>query len=165
MFTTLFSQHDPAFDRYVLGKTRLTIHGWGCYVVSLANLYQVHPLDILKIPGAVNSDGLVVSEIAAAHFGGKFTKVDPTQPPTGWCIAQTNAFAHLGYPTHFFCVNPQLQLQVDPLDFPAKYEKLTYPIVNYRVFTNTKLDHSIPQKSPVLTFRLKRLLERLLAMR
>lgn len=50
----------------------------------------------------------------------------------------TNKFAP-DFPTHFFCVNMDTKQQIDPLDFPAQIEPLTYPIVEYRPFTKVTL--------------------------
>lgn len=137
----LYSQRDPAYDRKLIGKSKLTIHGYGCLLVSMANLYQRPPLEIMTIPGAFTTEGLAVTGTIARACGGESLPATAT-PPRGWCIAMTNKYASVGVPTHFFLVNAQLGLQVDPLDFPAIPEPISYPIVEYRPFSNTKFDHT-----------------------
>lgn len=133
----MFSQHDPAYDRLLLGNSKLTIHGYGCFLVSIANLYGVHPRTLLQVWGGITDTGLVVSGKLAEYCGGKALK-RTKKAPKGWCIAMTDYYKKQGYPTHFFCVNMDAKVQVDPLDFPAKIEPLTYPIVEYRPFTNVR---------------------------
>jgi hypothetical protein len=134
----MFSQRDPSYDRLFLGKSKLTIHGYGCFLVSIANLYGRHPTELLNVTGGVTSTGLVVSGVLAKYCGGVASS--PTKvAPKGWCIAMTDKYKEQGFPTHFFCVNMDTKEQIDPLDFPAQIEPLTYPIVEYRPFTNVKL--------------------------
>lgn len=137
------SQRDPAVRNLPLGKSKLTIGSHGCFVASLATLYQRAIPDILAIEGAVNSGGYVNSQLVAKKYNGNAgAPVKPGQEaqlPKGWCIAVTDHYKAAGYPTHFFCVNVEKKLQIDPLDFPAQPEELVYPIVEYRPFTNIKL--------------------------
>lgn len=133
----MYSQNDPAYRAVRLGKSKLLVPGYGCFVMSLANLYQRDPLELLKVPGGITDGGLVVSSVIAKHCGGEALPKTIT-PPQGWCIAVTNKYAP-DFPTHFFCVNMTTKQQIDPLDFPAQVEPLTYPIVEYRPFTNIKL--------------------------
>lgn len=142
----LFSQHDPAYDRTPLGKQ--TIHAIGCLLCSMGTLYQKHPLELLKVPGGVTAGGESVTGTLAAACGGKALPAT-TQAPQGWCIAVTDFYASVGFATHFFCVNMQTKQQIDPLDFPAKVEPLTYPIKHFRPFTNIKLDTAQPVPVPV----------------
>lgn len=146
----MFSQHDPAYDRLLLGKSKLTIHGYGCLLVSIANLYQKSPVELLKVAGGVTADGLVVSNILAQYCGGAALP-KTTQPPVlnQWCIAMTDKFKEQGFPTHFFCVNMATKQQIDPLDFPAQIEPLSYPIVEWRPFTNVKLTTVEPWQDSV----------------
>lgn len=134
----LFSQHDPSFDRVALGvNPSLTIHGYGCFLCSLATIYQRSPLDLLKIPGAVTPGGLIEPPVIAEACGG-VAEAHTKLAPAGWCIAVTDKYASLGFPTHFFCVNAQTLQQVDPLKFPAVIEPISYHIVEYRPFTMIK---------------------------
>lgn len=138
-----FSQKDPSVRNLPLGKSKLTIGSHGCFVAALASLYQRPVRDVLAIEGAVNNGGYVNSQVVAKHFNGlALPPVKPQDAPTlpkGWCIAMTSYYSAAGYPTHFFLVNVEKKLQIDPLDFPAQPEELTYPIVEYRPFTNVKL--------------------------
>lgn len=142
----LYSQHDPAYDRKKLGKSNLTVHGYGCFLVSLANLYQRSPVELLGIPNAINDDGLLIASVIAKYCGGEYS--GQFQAGAGWQIAQTDHFAPQGFPTHFFAVNLQSKQQIDPLKFPAVVEPLTYKIVNVRVFTNTDLPAGSFQPPP-----------------
>lgn len=138
----IYSQKDPAYRNMRLGKSKLTVGSHGCFVSSLATLYQKTPEAILAIPGAINDNGYVNSHLVAKACGGLATA--PLFPgkesmlPKGWCIAMTDYYKQAGYPTHFFLVNVEKKLQIDPLDFPAQAEELVYPIVEYRPFTNVK---------------------------
>jgi hypothetical protein len=134
----LYSQHDPAFDRMTLGQSQLTVHGFGCYLTSIANLFQRPVTELLKVPGGITADGLVVSNVLAAYCGGSYGGASQI-PGKGWCIGMTDKYASLGYPTHFICVNLDTHQQIDPLKFPAVIEPLTYPIKEYRVFGGVKL--------------------------
>lgn len=145
----LYSQHDPAYDRLTLGTSNLTIHGFGCFLCSIATLYQVSPKDLLQLPNIFNAQGLLFPGTLAAAFGGTYAD-EGSSKPDGWCIAMTNHYASLGYPTHFFCVNPQTKQQIDPLKFPAIVEPLSYEIKDYRSFTNIKLDLSVPPAGPTI---------------
>ena len=136
------SQRDPNVRNLPLGKSKLTIGSHGCFVAALATLYQRPVRDVLAIDGAVNNGGYVNSQIVAKAFGGSaLPPVKPTATvlPKGWCIAMTDHYKEAGYPTHFFLVNVEKKLQIDPLDSPAQVEPLVYPIVEYRPFTNVKL--------------------------
>lgn len=121
-----------------LGRTKLTMGSHGCLVSAMSTIYQSSPPAILKISGGITNDGLVVTGTVALALGGKAlpaTKV----PPNGWCIAVTDFYKNAGYPTHFFVMNAQTKQQIDPLDLPARVEPLSYPIVEYRPFTNVRL--------------------------
>lgn len=94
---------------------------------------------MMIIPGAITDDGLVVSSVIAKACGGA-ALATTTFPPTGWCIGMTDHYASQGFPTHFCCVNMQLGKQVDPLDYPANIEPITYKFKEYRPFTNVLFD-------------------------
>lgn len=151
----LYSQHDPQYDLVRLGKTSLTIGSHGCFIVSMANLYQKHPKDIMAIPGAVLQNADLVSGIVAEHYGGKAGK-PTTKQPKGWSIAVTNDYSYIGYVTHFFCINGDMM--IDPLEYPAKIEKCTYKIDHYRPFTGIKLgeEPDTPQTNSILLDRIIR---------
>ncbi len=132
------SQNDPAYRTWKLGKSKLGVGGYGCFATSLGTLFQKTLAEIMAIAGGITNDGLVVANVIAKACGG--AALPPTNvPPKGWCIAVTNKYAPQGFPTHFFCVNMDTKQQIDPLDFPAQVEPLSYPIVEYRPFTGVKL--------------------------
>lgn len=140
----LYSQNDPAYRDVRLGKSKLTIGSHGCFLVALANLFQIHPLELLKIPGAVTPEGLVVSSVIAIACGGK--ALPPTKvAPKGWCIAVTDHYTSQGFPTHFFdcLVDIDKRLEVDPLDPKPQIESLIYKIVEYRPFEGVKLAQTL----------------------
>ncbi len=132
------SQHDPAYNGLYLGKSKLSVRGFGCFATSLGTLFQKTLAEIMAISGGITADGLVVADVIAKACGGSALP-KTTVPPKGWCIAVTNKYAPQGFPTHFFCVNNDTKQQIDPLDFPAQPEPLTYPVVEYRPFTGVKL--------------------------
>jgi hypothetical protein len=137
-----YSQKDPAYSDLKLGKSKLTIGGFGCFLCSIATLYQRDPRDLLNIAGGVTDAGLVDSDRLARACGGSAERKTGIIPK-GWCIAMTRDYAEQGYPTHFFCVNMDKGEQVDqidPLDYPAKPEPLTYKIDHFRPFANVVLN-------------------------
>lgn len=147
----LSSQRDPAYGGLKLGSSKLTVYSYGCFVASIATLYQRPVEELLKVAGAFAADGNLNSSVLARHCGGEALP-RTTKPPRGWCIAVTDNYKEAGYPTHFFCYNADTGERIDPLDFPAKVEGNaipTYNITQYRPFTNIKLDTSIPQPVPV----------------
>lgn len=146
----LYSQKDPAYSNQRLGGSKLTVNGYGCFLCSIATIYQRPVTELLKVPGAFVGDGNLVSSVLAKHCGGE-AKPATTTPPKGWCIAMTDHYKDAGFPTHFFCVNPDTKEQIDPLDLPAKVEPLSYKIVQYRPFTNPALDTTAPVPVPVFS--------------
>lgn len=147
----LYSQRDPSYDRKLLGKSNRTIHSDGCFLVSIATLYQRHPSDLLDTPGAFDGNGNLFSNVLARECGGS-ASASTNKPPSGWSIAVTDFYATEGFATHFFLVNVDIGMQVDPLDFPAKIEPMDprYKIKQFRPFTNTKLGLAIVQP-PIFT--------------
>ena len=97
-------------------------------------------MDLMRVKGGITDDGLVVSSLLASSCGGAALPAQKSKPVLNqWCIAVTDHYAAQGYPTHFFCYNPETDQRIDPLDFPAVIEKNTYRITEYRPFTNVKL--------------------------
>lgn len=133
----LYSQHDPSYDRKTLGVSKLTVHGYGCFLVSMANLFQKSPIELLSVSNGITPDGLLNASVMAKYCGGEYLGQKTTGQ--GWQIAQTDHYAAQGFSTHFFCVNLQERKQIDPLNFPAKVEPLSYRIVNIRIFTDVAL--------------------------
>lgn len=144
----LYSQRDPAYGGLKLGGSKLTVYSYGCFASAIATLYQCPVEELLKVQGGFLSDGNLVSSVLAKHCGGQALAAT-TVPPKGWCIAVTDHYKAAGYPTHFFCYNHDTGERIDPLDFPAVVEKNDYHIVQYRPFTNIKLDTSVPAPVPV----------------
>lgn len=137
----LSSQRDPAYEWMPLGESDLTVHGYGCFVVSIATLFQRPVKELLAVPAAFTTDGFLYPATLAKHCGGTYDgSFDMAE---GWVIGVTNHYKDQGYPTHFLCVNPQTNQQIDPLKYPAKIEPLSYAIQKYRVFSGTKLAAAI----------------------
>jgi hypothetical protein len=138
----LFSQHDPNYTGIYLPNTKLSIHGYGCFLCSLASLFQVDPLDIFEIPNAFDSGGLLRPNVIAEACGGQYVGKMPTNSKWqvhGWQIGETDFYKNKGFPTHFILVNFDTKQQVDPLKLPPLIEPLKYPIVSIRVFTGAKI--------------------------
>ena len=140
MSMQLYSQRDSAYSQLKLGASNLTVGADGCFLCSLATLYQHSPVELLKVPGAFLPSGLLIPEVIAAYCGGAVSASDPSMlvsdPNKHWCIGMTNHYASVGYPTHFFLVNEATKQMVDPLCFPALVSGLNYNVVQYRYFTN-----------------------------
>jgi len=137
----LYSQRDPAYDRKKIGQSNLTVHGFGCFVVSIANLFQKQPETLLNVIGGYTPEGLLYAKVLAKECGGEY--IGRATTGEGWQIAQTDHYQRQGYETHFFCVNLEKRQMIDPLKFPATVETLAFRIVNVRVFTGVKLDTSV----------------------
>lgn len=143
----LYSQRDPAYDRLKLGQSNLTVHGYGCFLASIATLYQKSPVELLRVPDAFKNDGNLVSGILAKYCGGE-AKPAQENPPKGWAIAVTSHFKDVGYPTHFFVANWELNRMMNPLNFPAKLEPIGFHIIGWRPFTNIKFDPDLLPPEP-----------------
>lgn len=147
----LYSQRDPAYGGLKLGGSKLTVYSYGCFVSAIATIYQRPVEELLGVSGAFNADGNLIAGVLAKFCGGSALPAT-TKAPKGWCIAVTDHYKAAGYPTHFFCFNADTGERIDPLDFPAKVEpnaQPVYNIVQYRPFTNIKLDTSTPAPVPV----------------
>jgi hypothetical protein len=134
----LYSQRDPLFKNQKLGKSSLTVGDYGCFLCSIATLYQKSPAELLGVAEAFDDQGILNSNILAQCCGGT-AGTKTTDAPEGWCIAQTDHYASKGFTQHFFCVNVKTKEQIDPLKFPAAIEPLTFNIQSYRPFTNVAL--------------------------
>lgn len=146
----LYSQRDPLYKSLKLGSSALTVGDYGCFLCSIANLYQKPPTELLTVAGAFDDDGTLHSDTLAKFCGGS-AGAKTTEAPEGWCIAQTDHYASKGFATHFFCVNAQTKEQIDPLAFPATILPLTFAIQFYRPFTNVALKSGAvtePAKAP-----------------
>jgi hypothetical protein len=134
----LYSQRDPLYKNQKLGKSTLNVDGYGCFLCSIATLYQKHPTELLGVAEAFDDQGILNSGILAQFCGGS-AGAKMTDAPEGWCIAQTDHYASKGFTQHFFCVNVKTKQQIDPLAFPATIAPLTFAIQSYRPFTNVVL--------------------------
>lgn len=138
---TFNAQVDPKFRDLPLGPSRLKVGGYGCFIASLATIFQKPLQELLNVPGGVDANGNTNSSVIAAYCQGE--ALPPTTlPQKGWCIGVTDHFAPQ-FPTHFVCVNMDTKQQIDPLDFPAKPEPLTYKIKQFRPFKGIKLPNVI----------------------
>lgn len=135
-----YSQKDPAFSPLNLGPSKLHIGGYGCFLMSLATFFQKSPLELLKIANAILPSGDLISSVIARECGGEALPATSI-PPAGWCIGITDRYKPQ-FPTHFLLVNVTTGQQIDPLDFPAKPEPISYSFIKYRPFTNGKLPNT-----------------------
>ena len=155
----IYSQVDPAYQNEKLPKSNLTIGGYGCFLTSLTNLAggKVSPpvlAERKKDDGFVDG-GLLISSVIAEELEMKATGRTKT-PPDGWCIGVTADYAPK-YPTHFLMVNVKEGLQIDPLDYPARPEPITYNFYEYRTFDNVQYPLNSSEKESPLPFLLNRL--------
>lgn len=138
----LYSQKDPEYKNVTLPKSNLKMETHGCFVSSLAMLSQKHPSELLRDEFFVDG-GYIISSEAAKSVGLRFRASTSIPPKTGWHIGVTNQYAPK-YPTHFLLVNPEKQLQIDPLKENPEIEKLSYKIIQYRVFSGSPLNNNQP---------------------
>lgn len=131
------SQIDPTIRDLYLGSSKLKMGGYGCFMASLATLFQKPVPELLKVSGGVDASGNTISSVIASYCQGVALPAT-TVAPKGWCIGVTNHFAPQ-FPTHFVCVNVDTKQQIDPLDLQPKPEPLTYKIIQYRPFKGGKL--------------------------
>jgi len=128
-----FSQNDKRWAHLTLGRTKLTMGEYGCFVVSVAMLDGRAPdliLNILNKNDCFNYKGMLLSDKAARFLGLKYkgkSKLCQEEP----CIVETNHFTHIGIPQHFFVWLGGGYIH-DPLD--GLYKLNPYHIVNYRLF-------------------------------
>ncbi len=112
----LHSQKNKAYANLPLPRSGLTMHQAGCYVCAIATLGQVADIaSFLKTKGAFVEGGLLLSEVLAKAAGMEYLGVSK-KAPKGWCIAMTDHYKAVGYPTHFFVVNGNMM--IDPLSDP-----------------------------------------------
>lgn len=135
----------------------VTIHQYGCFLISLANLFQAEPLALLKVPFAFDAEGNLDPQVLAKACGGQYMGSRGDQNAPGWQIGVTDKYKSLGYSTHFFCLDIVNKKMIDPLKFPAIIEPLAYNIIQIRQFNGTRLNEQdtsypiIPQSTPPAT--------------
>jgi hypothetical protein len=123
----------------MLGESKsVTIKSNGCFLVSLANLIGVSPLDLNKelikySPDCfVSSEGTMINAPKVAEYLGM--KYERTTKPKGktLCVCETH---DTKAPQHFFLYNAESDSMLDPMHYLKNWEKRTYKIVSYRYFT------------------------------
>lgn len=148
-----YSQKDPKWGRKRLPHSTATMSNYGCYVASIAMLGQVLPTDLLISSNfSTRSDqrGWIYSSRAAKTAGLVYRGGSSKPASKGWCVGVTRHYINSGFPTHFFLVNAELGLQIDPLDKDPKPEPLEYKCFQYRIFDNVKLvSEPAPVKIPI----------------
>lgn len=136
-----YSQVNPEYSWKKLGNSPYTVGGWGCFLVSIANLAQVHPsplLDRANESGAINDQGLLYSADVAKLCGMESTGRQSTWPETH-CIGVTKDLMTVGVPTHFFVLLEDGRM-VDPLDKDPQPRQNKYSVYEYRTFSGVKID-------------------------
>ncbi len=136
-----YSQHTPGYEKIKLGTCADSLWQSACFLTSFCNLgkeqewFDIHPVSMNKLfiqnKLFANGCGLVAGAVAK-HFGLTYERL--SKDPGVICIAETNKYAAIGVPQHFFVYEKGMIL--DPLDPPEKiqWKKNTYPVVSYRVF-------------------------------
>jgi hypothetical protein len=128
-----YNQKDKRWKDLKISKTDLTLGEYGCFVVALAMLDGRTPdiiLDILNRNQCFNHKGMLLSDLAAKALGLKY-KGKKNDNPNIVCIAETNHYANLGIPQHFFVWLGDGRI-IDPLDGLIKLNP--YHIVSFRMF-------------------------------
>lgn len=149
-----YSQHTPGYNdkknpAMRLGTCTDTLWQSACFLTSFCNLgkelewFDINPVTMNKLFIAnklfANGCGLVASAVAK-HFGLTYEKL--LNDPDVICIAETNKYASIGVPQHFFVYEKGMIL--DPLDPPEtiKWKQNTYPLVSFRVFKKPKVQET-----------------------
>lgn len=148
----IYSQKDPAYAKKRLPKSWVTIGSHGCFLTSLCNLAGgvKSPDKLLKMEYFTLGGNLYSGKVAEV-LGMKMTG-RTKMPPKGWCIGVTNKYAPR-VPTHFLCVNYHEGIQIDPLDYPAKIEPISYKFYEYRTFDGVKIKDKDPSALRLLMRR------------
>ena len=129
----LWNQKDKRWSKLKIGKTKLNLGDYGCYIVSLSMIKGLEPnltLNILNEEKCFNEDGELLNDHAAKALDLEYLGISYKRPdkPT---IAQTDHFKKDGFPKHFF-IDLLDGFIFDPLDGTKK--QLKYNIVNWRQF-------------------------------
>ena len=129
-----FSQKHRDWANMTLGELpNNTMKSIGCYVTSICMLVERSPdlvLPVLNEAECFTDEGALLNEKAAQVLDMVYSKV--FENPHKRCICETNYYAKLGYPQHFFVWLNQGQFICDPLDGIIKINK--YSIVSYRLW-------------------------------
>lgn len=146
---TNFSQKDERWKKLKINKTNLTLETHGCFICALSSLLDQTPditLEALNNANSFNSDGFLLSDVAAKSLGLKYMGKSKTKPTFYPTIAETDHYKDKGYPQHFFTVVDKSRIS-DPLDGCEKDNP--YKIVSYRLFkTKVKPESVYPYRPP-----------------
>lgn len=129
-----YSQKDKRWAKLLIGSTNLSMKYFGCFVVALSIIDGRTPAEVLNIlnrNNAFNSNGMLISEVAAKALGLSYDGYT-TQPQKMDCIAETDHFKKDGFEQHFFVLLKSGKI-IDPLDGRTKDNP--YNIVSYRLFS------------------------------
>lgn len=119
-----------------IGST--TIGSDGCLVCSLATLFQVNPVTIIRNKELFNSLGELSLGEACTYLGGKLRKRTTKLTMNGVVLAKTKHYAPK-FPTHFFLLDTRNDEMIDPLDNPAFRRPNKYKVSEYIVIDDTHL--------------------------
>lgn len=121
-----------------LGTCACTIAQDGCFLVSFCNLLGILGIANIAPPDfnkkAYPAGGCMADE----NYWASLYNLDvakTTSAPGTVCISETDHYANLGFPQHFFCYDPDKNLKLDPLDVTPTWRPNNYNIVSYRIFT------------------------------
>lgn len=137
-----------------LGTCTNTIKSHGCFITSICNLREYYekklitPAELNKIctsKGFYVQGCSLVAPSVAKYFGVTYERT--IKAPDVVCIAETNHYAKVGVPQHFFVFNPKTGERLDPLDKDPQWESNNYKIVSYRIFGFQEAKE--PVKEPV----------------
>lgn len=127
-----YSMKDPRWANMGIG---FPMRKFGCYVVSLAMIAGITPdnaLNKLMANDCFTDDGKLINEKAREALGFRtYQKLFPDTEITQPTIAETDHYAELGYPKHFYIALPD-GMCIDPLDGATKPNP--YNVVSYREY-------------------------------
>ena len=136
-----YSMKDKRWASAKLGgiSSLITLGNDGCYITSISIIDGRTPFEINNIltqKKCFTADAELLNDAAAKALGYTY-KFLATNPNTYPIICETNHYAKLGYPKHFFVmIDPANRL--DPLDLMVKPEPNNYNIVSCRVWLKIK---------------------------
>ena len=154
------AQRNPKWKNIKLGTCKDTFGQSGCKLMSSCMLAYRDPIQVNSefIKNKVYTNGCLLDDKAVAKaldlkFDGRSTK-----KPSFITMAETNHFASVGVPSHFFVFAPKgtvsdvTDLMLDPLDDSKtmSWKPVKYKITSYRLFYEKK-----PQEDTELNEALK----------
>lgn len=132
-----FSQKDEKWKNKKIGNSNVTIGSHGCLLTAFSNITGITPDSIADIAyenGCIDSEGNLNSVKLA-----KILKVEYEEPikvktkPPYPCIAETNYYAPVGVPQHFFVADSGNMI-IDSFDGKLKDNIYKNNMVSYRRF-------------------------------